>query len=139
MVGLQISRQVQQARVQKDPDFAEWYVEQVMRTQLQQFYWAVSNQGKREMVINGRHWARRYGLSDSEAQAHFISLMWKVGANFFVFPGFVDVVQDTSRNDMSRVEAFYQVDQEQAAEAIIGSDDRFWYPIENGILKEWLA
>ena len=76
------------AYLRNDDDFAEWYVEEFMKNFLPQYYFNVSDDGKRRMVTNGRHYAQGYGLTLNEAQAHFITLMWEIGANFDLQPGF---------------------------------------------------
>lgn len=131
---MRITRKQKQAFVTSDAEFARWYVDAVMKPQLPQFHLAISEQGKLEMVTNGRIWARLHGFSDATAQAHFITLMWKIGPGFFVFPGFAEIARDTAADDQARVQAFYDVDPELAAQAILQPDDRYWYPFENGIL-----
>lgn len=123
-----------QAPLRRDEDFAEWYVEDFMSTHLVQLYHSISAQGKREMVINGRKWARVYGFTDAEAQCHFVTFMWKIGAGFFLAPGFADIAAQTGQPDMARIDAFYNLPPEVAIGAIQNPDDRYWYPVENGLV-----
>ena len=136
---MRLGRRQMQARLRDDAAFAEWYVEEFMQLHLPTQYHSVSAQGKREMVANGRGWARRCGFEDAEAQAHFVTLMWKVGADFFRHPGFVEVAGRRDGAEMARADAFYAVMPELAAAAIRGADDRYWYPVENGIPLEEVA
>lgn len=131
---MRITRKQKQSIVASDAAFSEWYVDSVMKSELPQFFYAISAQGKLEMVTNGRTWARLHGFEDAEAQAHFITLMWKIGPNFFLFQGFAQIAQDTGGDDMTRAQAFYQVDPALAKRAIMNPDDRYWYPRENGIV-----
>lgn len=123
-----------------DDDFAEWYVEEFMRKHLQKFYYAVSDEGKREMTINGRNYARSFGFGDPVSQAQFVTLMWQVGPNFFQFPGFREIARNAALAGAEKIDAFYAVPEEQAVEAIMNPDERYWYPYmlektrrENGI------
>lgn len=47
---------------QNDDLFVEWYVETVMRSFFSNYYLALTPDGLREMVLNGRRIAERYGL-----------------------------------------------------------------------------
>ena len=122
-----------QRHLAADSDFADWYVNSFMAQNLPTQYYSVSDQGKHEMVINGRKWARYCNFQDGEAQAHFITLMWKIGADFFCRPGFAEIAKRSAQDEMARIDAFYAVPRELAADAIMSPDDRYWYPLENGI------
>jgi len=112
-----------------DVAFSEWYVEKFMKEFLPQYYFNVSDEGKREMVINGRHYAREFNLHEPEAQAHFITLMWEIGANFYEFPGFSDVLSRDDLAEMQKIDALLDgtVTDQQAIVAIMNPDDRYWY------------
>ncbi|RJE82571.1 hypothetical protein [Paracoccus onubensis] len=113
----------------EDADFAEWYVEDFMKDHLPQYYYNVSDAGKREMVINGRRYAREFNLHDPEAQAYFITLMWEIGANFYTFPGFSDVLSREGVHEMEKINLLLDgtVTEDQAIKAIMAPDDRYWY------------
>lgn len=132
---VKFSKSQMEAWFNDDQDFADWYVESFMARFLPAQFHSVSAQGKREMVVNGRQWAKRCGFTSSEAQAHFITLMWKVGADFFRHPGFAQIANKRAKNDMTRIDAFYAVKPDFAADAIQNSDDRYWYPAEHGLLS----
>lgn len=112
----------------EDGDFAEWYVEEFMRKHLQYYYYEISDEGKREMTINGRNYARSFGFADPVSQAQFVTLMWQVGPNFFEFPGFREAACNASLTASEKIAAFYEVPEEQAVNAIRNPDDRYWYP-----------
>ncbi|MGL5012174.1 MAG: hypothetical protein ACRC6I_20090 [Paracoccaceae bacterium] len=117
------------AHLRKDEDFAEWYVEEFMKDFLPQYYFNVSDAGKRRMVTNGRHYAQGYGLTANEAQAHFITLMWEIGANFDLQPGFRDVLARGDLANMDKINHFFDggVSEDQAVFAVMHPDDRFWH------------
>lgn len=112
----------------RDDAFANWFVEDVMKQHIPDPYYAVSAEGLREMTVNGRHYARQCGISDVPSQAHFVILMWKIGANFWLQPGFREVAQDAGLGGPEKIDAFYAVPQEDAVHAIMHPDDRYWYP-----------
>lgn len=121
--------QTHDAYVGSDARFVDWYVEDFMKSHLPQFYFSVSDTGKREMVLNGRTYAREFGLNDPEAQAHFITLMWEIGPNFYTFPGFSDVLSRSDLAEMDKIDCLFDgtVTEDQAVKAIMNPDDRYWY------------
>jgi hypothetical protein len=127
-MALVISKNQRMAGVTDDTDFAEWYVEEFMKVHVSDMYYQLSHDGKREMVLNGRRYAIERGFLDPESQAHFITFMWKVGANFFLQPGFREVAEDEDMTPEAKVDAFYNMDQDQAVHAIMNPDERYWYP-----------
>lgn len=116
------------AHVEKDNTFAEWYVEEFMKKNLPDLYYSISSEGKREMTVNGRAYAREYGFNDSESQAHFITLMWNIGANFFMHDGFREIANNKTLTGAEKIDAFYAVPKDQAVQAIMNPDDHYWYP-----------
>lgn len=121
-------RALNAAKLDPDAKFAYWYVEEFMRHKLAEYYYAVSDEGKREMVLNGRRYAQSFGLRDSPSQAHFITLMWTIGPNFFLSPGFREITYNEGIDGPAKISAYYAVDRELAADAIMNADDRYWYP-----------
>lgn len=117
------------AYMQRDDHFAEWYVEDFMKSFLPQYYVNVSDDGKRRMVTNGRHYAQTYGLTANEAQAHFITLMWEIGANFDTQPGFRDVLARDDLQNMDKINHLFDggVTEDQAVFAIMHNDERYWH------------
>lgn len=116
------------AALADDKDFAEWFVEDVMKKHIPAPYYAVSPEGLREMTINGRGYARRYGITDMPSQAHFVILMWKISANFFLQPGFHEVAVTLGLPGPQKIDAFYAVSKDEAVHAIMHPDERYWYP-----------
>ncbi len=115
--------------LRRDDDFADWYVEEFMKGFLPQYYFNVSDDGKRRMVINGRHYAMDHGLTANEAQAHFITLMWEIGANFDLQPGFRDVLARRDLANMDKINHLFDggVTEEQAVFAVMHNDERYWH------------
>ena len=125
---IKLKKSQMQAAMRSDAAFAEWYCEEFMKVHLPQSYFSVSDEGRREMVLNGRRYAQHFGFSDLRAQAEFITLMWKIGANFFVQPGFAEALSDRTETDLVRIDGLYNVSRDQAADAILKQDARYWYP-----------
>lgn len=125
---MKLTRQQMQSGLRGDPEFAHWYAEEFMKLHLPQFYFAVSPEGRTEMILNGRRYAEQHGLTDVRAQVRFITLMWQIGPNFFVQPGFREVLADRSGTDMDRIDRLLDVPRDQAADAILQTDNRYWYP-----------
>jgi hypothetical protein len=112
----------------RDDDFAEWFVEDVMKQHIPDPYYAVSPEGLREMTINGRQYARQCGITDFPSQAHFLILMWKISANYWLQPGFREVAMNPTIAGPDKIDALYAVPKDQAVHAIMHPDDRYWYP-----------
>lgn len=125
---LRLSTELMYATVSEDKPFAEWYVTKFMPAHVPEFAYAISEEGKREMVLQGRRYAERFGIRDVPSQYHFITLMWKVGPNFFEFPGFREILKDSKLTGPEKINRLYETPGEQAVEAIMCADDRYWYP-----------
>lgn len=125
---LRLSTEQMCATMSEDNPFVEWYVTQFMPAHVAEFAYAISEEGKREMVLQGRRYAARFGIRDVPSQYHFITLMWKVGPNFFEFPGFREPLMDPKLTGPEKINLLYETPDEQAVEAIIRADDRYWYP-----------
>lgn len=120
------------APLNDDRAFARAYVEEVMKTHLPQDYWSLSPEGRMEMTMNGRRYARHFGIRDVPSQMMFITLMWEVGANFFMFSGFKEIAVSAAEGP-AKIDAFFEVESDLAAEAIMNADPRYWYPEMAGI------
>lgn len=111
-----------------DQSFAEWYVTEFMPVHVPESGYSISEDGKREMVIQGRRYAEQFGIHDVPSQFHFVTLMWKVGPNFFEFPGFREPLMNPSLTGPEKITRLYETPSEQAVEAITKADSRYWYP-----------
>lgn len=112
-----------------DKLFVGWYVEIIMKNYFAHLYFSLTDEGKKEMVLNGRRCAKAHGLRTAEAQGHFISLMWDIGPNFYLFPGFREILARTDIVEMEKIDMLYSdaITPEQAQTAITGADDSYWY------------
>lgn len=125
---LRMSKEQRYATLLDDKAFAEWYVTEFMPDHVPELAHTLSEEGKREMVIQGRRYAERFGVRDVPSQYHFVTLMWKVGPNFFEFPGFRETLSKQDLTGPEKIARLYETPPEQAAEAIMHADDRYWYP-----------
>lgn len=119
----QMTMQLSEERV-----FVDWYVNNFMHEYLPEFHEEFSSADLTQMVRHGRMEALRYGFNDPGSQVHFVTLMWKIGPNFHHFPGFREIVNATDQPASLRIEHFYQVSDEEGADAVLGADDRYWFP-----------
>lgn len=135
-MSLKLTRAQMQGPLRDDGRFADWYIENFMKTHLPQFYWSISPEGRREMVINGRRYARHFGFSDAMYQMQFITFMWTVGANFFMCEGFRQIATHPGLTEAQKIEAFYELDPDLATRAVMQPDDRYWYPEMVGLAEQ---
>lgn len=123
-----IRREQMTMRLAEERGFIDWYVNEFMPDYLPEFHETFSYEDLAEMVRHGRREALKYGFDDPESQVHFITLMWKIGPNFHHFPGFREIANATDQPAPLRIERFYQVSDEEGADAVLGADDRCWFP-----------
>lgn len=124
---LTIRPEQQAMNIATEQSFIDWYVGTLMPDELPHFHEALSEDSLREMVSNGRRRAIACGFADPQCQAHFVTLMWLAGPGFADFPGFAEIVADRSPPERERIEAFYALDRELAAEAIARANDSAWF------------
>lgn len=125
---LRISQDQIASRVDTDDAFAEWYIRDVLRNHFPQDYWALSDESKREMVLNGRSYARSFGLTKNESQARFVTLMWLIGPNFYHFDGYSHALAEQNLTETMRLDKCFDLQKDLAVIAIQGADALFWYP-----------
>ena len=99
-----------------------------MRNQFPQEYWGISDESKHEMVLNGRTYARQQGLEGNESHARFITLMWLIGPNFFLCPGYSEALSATTMSENERLDCCFEMNKERAVNAICKADALYWYP-----------
>lgn len=107
--------------------FVDWYVERFMPEHLPEFVGLFPQEKLKDMIRRGRRIALRKRFTDPASQVHFVTLMWRVGANFFQMPGFSAIADDFSDTPSSRIDRFYAVPSDLAAEAILAADDQVWF------------
>lgn len=121
---LQLSPEQMASRIETEAGFALWFAEQFMPVHLVEFHAAFPREKRLSAAVRARRTALHFGFSDPPSQAHFAILMWRVAANFFLFPGFREIVAQKYTDGPSRIDRLYnQVTPEQAADAILQGDD----------------
>lgn len=121
---LQLSAEQMATRIKTEAGFALWFAEQFMPVHLVEFHAAFLREKRLAAAVRARRTALHFGFSDPPSQAHFAILMWRVAANFFLFPGFREIVAQRCTDGPSRIDRLYnQVTPEQAADAILHGDD----------------
>lgn len=112
----------------EETTFVTWYVHEFMPDYLPEFHAVFTTADLTRMVRNGRKEALAHGFTDGPSQAHFVTLMWKLGPSFHRFPRFKEIANDRQGTGPERIERFYQVPDDQGAWAVLGADDRYWFP-----------
>ena len=123
-------RQDQIFQMMEDEDaFVRWYLDVFMPEHLPVYYHSpIHPESRKEMVIQGRLYANQFGLFEFPSLVHFITMMFNIGPNFFVFPGFREALQSTARSENEVIDRMYAVNSSAAAAAMKGADDRYWWP-----------
>lgn len=124
---LKLHPQQMSLRIVPEAGFIDWYVNDFMPEQLPDYYRAIAPGTLGEMVKNGRDQALKHGFKDPANQAHFITLMWHIGANFHHAPGFKAIAQAGQSPESERINAFYQVSEAHWDDAVKKADDRHWF------------
>ena len=121
---LQMSPEQMASRINTEAGFALWFAEQFMPEHLVEFHAAFPREKRLAAAVRARRTALHFAFTDPPSQAHFAILMWRVAANFFLFPGFREIVAETDTDGPSRIDRLYQqVTPDQAADAILKGDD----------------
>lgn len=135
---MRLSEKQKYARIATEPKFVAWYVDDFMPSQLPEVLRLFKRDKLVEMVAVGRRIAVDHGFTDPPSQAHFITLMWKIGAGFFTMPGFREIALDRTRPGPERINRFYAVSEDQAADAILAADDAVWFSYRPSKTREVL-
>mgnify|MGYP006992415906 FL=1 len=121
---LKISDSQLHSRIIHEEGFVSWFAENFMREQLANFYIAFPAEKRMAAARRARNAAIRLEITDPPSQVHFAALMWSLGANFFTFPGFREILEDVRMSGPARIHRVYtEVTADQAADAILHSDD----------------
>lgn len=128
------SQQMADGYVGTDETYAEWYIEEVMRSHQPDMYHALTPQGRIDRVLRGRELARQHGLTHPEAQAYFIAMMFDIGPDFYRFDGFSDALARTDLDEVTRARQFLDgtVTDAQAVHAITHSSEKYWWDESEG-------
>jgi hypothetical protein len=119
-----------------DDEFGAWFVAEIMKDDLPDYYTDLGPDTCATFTVNARKYASHFGITRPDLQAQFVYLMWTVGPNFWSFKGFNRILTATWPSEADKIEALFNVPSEDAEEAILGADDRHWYPemVKNNIL-----
>jgi hypothetical protein len=111
-----------------DDAFAAWFVADIMKDDLPDYYMDLGTETCAEFTITARRYARHFGINRPDLQAQFAYLMWTVGPNFWSFKGFNRILTAKWPTEEDKVNALFNVPSADAEEAILGADDRHWIP-----------
>ncbi len=119
-----------------DAEFAAWFVAEIMKDELPDYYTDLGPDTCEELTINARKYARHFGINRPDLQAQFAYLMWTVGPNFWSFKAFNRILTAKWPKEEDKIDALFNVSSDDAEEAILGADDEHWYPqfVENNVL-----
>ena len=114
-------------KIAQESGFVDWYSNDFMTEHLPGFHAAFAPEIRHEMVKNGRKQALKHGFKDPVSQAHFVTLMWHIGPDFYHFPGFQDIAQATRQPGPERINDFYHVSEAHWKHAVQHTDKRHWF------------
>lgn len=111
-----------------DDEFAAWFVAEIMKDDLPDYYTDLGAETCAEFTITARRYARHFGIHRPDLQGQFAYMMWTVGPNFWSFKGFNRILTAKWPSEEDKIEALFNVPSDDAEEAILGADDRHWIP-----------
>jgi len=119
-----------------DREWADWYVEQILRTEFPDNYKYGPPHIAKEQARNALYWVRHFGIERRDLQAQVMTIMWGLGPNFFEHPAFRQILEDAALSQAEKVDALYRVPDKQGGEAYNAADFNYWYPwrVPNNIL-----
>ncbi|MFA5983579.1 MAG: hypothetical protein WC782_06155 [Methylococcaceae bacterium] len=114
------------APIANESGFVNWFVDTFMPGFLDEFHDTIARDILIKRTRYGRNKALSFGFKDPISHTHFVWLMWEIGPDFFTFPGFKEIVEDTTKPEMQRIDAFYQVPDKLDKAAMFGSHWQVW-------------
>lgn len=111
-----------------DDEFAAWFVADIMKSELPDFYTDLGPYTCAEFTMTGRKYAVHFGILRPDLQAQFVFLMWAIGPNFWSFPGFSRILFAQWPRAEDKIEALFNVSDAEAEAAVLGADDDHWNP-----------
>ena len=115
------------AALMTDEAFADWFVDHWMEIELKDFKYRQDDAVLKGMTISARNYARHFGINDPESQVQFVHLCWELGPGFFLFPGFLDIAVDRNLSGPDKIEAFYNMPEDQAVDVMLGRNSSHWF------------
>jgi len=115
--------------------FSDWYVDDIMRAYLTDFFEDLGPNVCRAFTINGMCYAKHFGFERPDLQGQFVTLMWDVAPNFFMFAEMKPIL-DADLSDVDKIDALYDTIQSLSDTYTDRIDQRYWYPelVEDNIL-----
>jgi hypothetical protein len=111
-----------------DMAFATWFVDEIMKDDLPNYFTDLGPQTCVEFTITARRYAAHFGITRPDLQGQFAYLAWTVGPNFWTFAAFGRVLAAKWPTEEDKIDALFNVPEDDAAAAILGADDRYWVP-----------
>lgn len=112
-----------------DEALIHWYLNVFMPEHLPAYYYStIHEESRKEMVLQGKKYAAGFGLVTFPSIVHFVTMMFNVGPNFFLFPGFREALITKANTEEEVIDRLYAVSASDAEAAIKGADDRYWWP-----------
>ena len=121
---MQVTQAQLMSRIATEAGFAQWFATKFMEENLPEFHAAFPREKRVAAAVRARRIATHLGFTDPSSHTHFAALMWRVAANFFMFPGYRQIASDRAADGPSRIDRFYtEVTADQAADAILKGQD----------------
>ncbi len=115
--------------IANEQGFVDWYIDTFMPEHLFYVYAGVERKVLTKRVRYGRQIALSFGFVDPISLTHFVTFMWAIGPNFYIYSGFKEITEATYQPDMKRIDRFYdEVTDEQNMEARLGANEKAWNP-----------
>jgi hypothetical protein len=112
-----------------DESLVNWYLNVFMPEHLPAYYYSpIQEQSRKEMVLQGKKYAAQFGLTEFPSIVHFVTMMFNLGPNFFMFPGFKEALAKKSSSEEEIIDRLYAVSAADAERALEGTDERYWWP-----------
>jgi hypothetical protein len=136
-IGDLLGERGRELHLQRDEDFADWFVDELMETtDLKDYKYKQDPEVLKWAVINARGYARHFRIAETEAQVEFVALMYTLGPCFFTYPGFREIATDPALTGKEKMEAFYAIDEELAVDVLVANDRSCWWEAELPPMRE---
>jgi hypothetical protein len=91
---------MEQQRLQKENDFVQWYIDDFMPDNFPEATQEYARKELSEMIKNARNQAIQQRFLTPEYQVQFVTLMWQIGANFYQFSGFKEIINNPRPSEL---------------------------------------
>lgn len=119
-----------------DREWAEWYVEDILKTEFPENYIQGPPHIAKEQSRNALLWLRHFQIERRDLQAQVMTIMWGLAPNFFEHPDFRGILERRDITEAQKVDLLYNVPDDAGGEAYLAADFNYWYPwrVPNNIL-----